>query len=300
MRTESQPIGRLIEQFIAIAFQAHPYHQPVVGYMSDLQSITITDAEAFFEKYYVPSNLVTVVVGDVKTDDVISIVDEYFSRIPRGPEPQPLRTVEPEQIAEKTVILEDPSQPIYLEGYHKPSRTHPDQAAYDAIDDILSRGRTCRLYRKLVRDEKIAVQVGSFAGFPGDKYPNLHLMFAIPSRGVTNEEVQVVIREEIERLKNEDVTDDELQRFKTRAKADLIRSLRSNQGLANSLADYQAVYGDWRELFRYIEKLDAVTKEDIRRVATETYKDKNRTVGMLVTETAESGDEDAAAGQAGS
>jgi predicted Zn-dependent peptidase len=284
MSVESNPIGRLIEQFMTTAFQAHPYHQPVVGYMSDLQSITISDAEGFFETYYVPANLVTVIVGDVRAEEVIPVIEKYFGRIPAGPEPPPLRTVEPEQIAEKTVVLEDPSQPVYAEGYKKGSRTHPDQPVYDAIDDILSNGRTGRLYRSLVRDQKIAVQAGSFAGFPGDKYPNLQIFFVVPARGIENEQVQAALREQIDRLKTEDVTDEELARFKTRAKADLLRSLRSNQGLAMSLADYQTVFGDWRELFRYIDRLDAVTKEDIRRVATDTFQAKNRTVGMIVTE----------------
>ena len=287
MRTDSSPIGRLIEQFMTTAFQAHPYHQPVVGYMSDLKSITMSDAEAFYERYYVPSNLVTTVVGDVKTDEVIEIVERYFGRIPAGPTPPPLRTREPEQIAEKTVVLEDASQPIYLEGYKKGARVHPDQPVYDAIDDILSNGRTGRLYRSLVRDQQIAVQTGSFAGFPGDKYPNLQLFFVVPARGISADDVQAALREEIERLKNEDVSDEEMKRFKTRAKASLLRSLRSNQGLANTFSDYQTIFGDWREVFRYIDKLDAVTKADIRRVAQETFKASNRTIGKIVTETAQ-------------
>jgi predicted Zn-dependent peptidase len=149
LRTESQPIGRMIEQFVSTAFMAHPYHQPVVGYMSDLNSITITDAEAFYQTYYVPSNLVTAVVGDVKAEEIIPVIEKYFGRIPAGPKPPALRTVEPTQIAEKTVILKDPSQPIYAEAYHKPAATDIDQPIYDAIDDVLSNGRTSRLHRSL-------------------------------------------------------------------------------------------------------------------------------------------------------
>ncbi len=297
LRTESQPFGRLLEQFVSAAFMAHPYHQPVVGYMSDLNSITITDAEAFYRTYYVPSNLVTAVVGDIKADEILPVIEKYFGRIPAGPAPPALRTVEPVQIAEKTVILKDASQPIYAEGYHKPAATDIDEPVYNAIDDILSNGRTSRLYRSLVRDKKIAVVAQSFSGFPGTKYPGLWIAFAIPSRGASNEEVQAAIRDELDRLKNEDVSDEELTRFKTRAKADLVRSLRSNQGLANSLVRYQTQFGDWRELFRYIDRLDAVTKADIRRVANDVFKDSNRTVGMIVTETAQ-GDKDEDKGSA--
>jgi predicted Zn-dependent peptidase len=284
LRTESQPIGRLIEQMLAASFVAHPYRQPTVGYMSDLQAFTLTDAQEFYETYYGPSNLVTVVVGDVDPEALMPQIETYFGRVPARPVPPRLRTVEPPQIAERVIRVPDPAQPFYAEGYQKPSATHPDQPVYDAIDDILSNGRTSRLYRRLVEDEKIAVAAASLSGFPGEKYPNLWVAYAIPAKGVDNEQVQAAIRDEIERLKREPVTDAELERFKTRARADLIRSLRSNQGLANALARYHLRYGDWRELFRYLGRLEAVTKEDVQRVARATFTPTNRTVAMIVTE----------------
>jgi len=299
MRTESQPIGRLVEAFTSAAFTAHPYHHPVVGYMSDLQSITITDARAFFNRYYGPANLVTAIVGDVKAADVIPIIDEYFGRIPARPAPEPLRTVEPPQAAEREVVLRDPAQPFYLEGYHKPADTGADQPVYDAIDDILSNGRTSRLYRSLVRDKKIAVATQSLTGYPGQKYPNLWVVYAVPAKGHTDQEVADAIHAEIDRLKTEDVTDAELEKFKTRAKARLLRSLDNNQGLAFQLAEYQRLYGDWQELFRYLDRLDKVTKADIRRVANETFTESNRTVGMIVTESPSSSSDDGSAKTSG-
>jgi len=280
---ENSPFGRLLDQFQSAAFEAHPYKQPVVGYMSDLQSFTATDARKFFDTYYAPSNLTTVIVGDIQPRSVIPILEKYFGRIPARPGPQPLRTVEPPQDAEKVVVLEHSAQPIYLEGYHKPANNNPDQPVYDAIDDIFSRGRTSRLYRTLVRDKKLAIQAGSFSGYPGNKYPNLWAIFAMPSVGVTNEQVQEVIHSEIARLQNEDVTDEELAKFKTRAKADLLRAMRDNQQLADQLAEHQSRYGDWRELFRYLDRIDKVTKADIRRVAGETFVKNNRTVAMSNT-----------------
>ncbi|HWM94041.1 MAG TPA: pitrilysin family protein [Thermoanaerobaculia bacterium] len=281
--SETSPIGKLLDEFQSAAFQAHPYKQPIVGYMSDLQSFTATDAQKFFDTYYAPSNLITVLVGDIRPATAIPVLEKYFGRIPARPGPPPLRTVEPPQEAEKIVVMENDAQPMYLEGYHKPANNHPDQAVYDAIDSIASRGRTSRLYRSLVRDKKLAFQVGSFSGFPGVKYPNLWIIFAMPAYGVTNEQVQEAARAEIERLKTEDVTDEELARFKTRAKADLLRAMRDNLTLADLLADHHRLYGDWRELFRYIDRLDKVTKADIRRVANETFRKGNRTVAMSVT-----------------
>lgn len=284
MRTESQPIGRLVEQALATAFLAHPYKQPVVGYMSDLQSFTATDAEEFYKKHYVPANMVTAIVGHLDPDKVIPLLEEYFGRIPAAPKPPPLRTVEPPQIAEKTVTLIDPSQPFYLEMYHVPSAGHPDTAVYQAIDDVLSNGRTSRLYRSLVRDKKIAAAAFSFSGFPGDKYPGLWIGVLVPTKGHTNEEVQQAMREEIERLKNEPISDEELDRFRTRAKADLLRGLDSNNGLAFQFAFAQTRHGDWRDVFHAIERIEKVTKDDIRRVARDTFITTNRTIAMIVTE----------------
>jgi len=283
MRTESQPFGRLLEQFVATAFMAHPYHHPVIGYASDIQSYTMTDAKKFYEAQYVPANMVTAIVGDVKPETMIPILEKYFGRIPAASVPPPIRTVEPPSIAEKIVILQDPSQPLYVEGYHKPPVTHPDQPVYDAIDDILTNGRTSRLYRSLIRDKRIAVSVGAYGEYPGDKYPHVWMAYAVPGRGVSNQTVQQALREEFDRLKTQDVSDDELARFRTRAKAGLVRALDNNLGLAMHMTDYQMLFGDWRELFRSIEKLDQVTKADIRRVANTMFQSTNRIVGMIET-----------------
>jgi len=281
LRTESTPNGRLFEQFSATAYIAHPYKQPVVGYMSDLQSFTREDAEAFYRKYYVPSNITVAIVGDVNPAQVIPIVDTYFGRIPGGPKPDPLRTVEPPQTAEKAVTLSDPSQPVYMEGYHRPDDNSADDSVYDVIDEVLSAGRTSRLYRDLVRDKKIAAQAGVLNGFPGSKYPALIGVRATPTPGHTNAEVQAAIREQLERLKNEPITDEELKKVKTRAKASLIRGLANNSGIAAQLAITQARKGDWRDLFLSVERLDKVTKEDVMRVAKATFVASNRTVGMI-------------------
>jgi len=146
---------------------------------------------------------------------------------------------------------------------------------------VLSTGRTSRLYRNLVRDKKIAAGAGVLNGFPGSKYPTLIGVRAVPTPGHTNAEVQAAIHEQLERLKTEPITDDELKMVKTRAKADLIRGLASNSGIARQLAATQARQGDWREMFRYIDRLEKVTKEDVMRVASATFVAQNRTVGMI-------------------
>jgi predicted Zn-dependent peptidase len=192
-----------------------------------------------------------------------------------------MTTVEPRQAGEKSVILKEQTQPLYIEGYHKPDYRDPDDAVYDAIQDIFSNGRTSRLYRSLVRDQQIAAQAEGFSGFPGNKYPGLFAFFAVPNPGHTPQEMRTAIHKEIDKLKTTDVSDDELSMFKTRARADLLRGLGDNQGLAEQLAIYQLRFGDWRELFNQLKRIDAVSKEDIRRVASKTFVDTNRTYAMV-------------------
>ena len=286
MRTDSNPIGRLLEQFTTAAYQAHPYHRPTIGWMSDLNSFSATDAKAFFDRYYIPSNMVVTVVGDVKASEAMPILEKYFGRLPSHPTPDERTTTEPPQNSERRVVLQDMSQPLYLEGYHRPDYRNPDDAVYDAIADLMSEGRTSRLYRSLVRDKKIASYSAGFTGLPGNKYPHLFAFYAFPLPGHKPQEMADAIHVEIERLKNEDISDEELKMIKTRAKANLIRGLGSNEGLASSLALYQARYDDWRELFHSVDRIDKVSKADIRRVANQTFVPTNRTVGIIETKTA--------------
>jgi predicted Zn-dependent peptidase len=278
---ESDPFGRLFEQFMATAYVAHPYGQPVVGWPSDLETFSMTDAQAYYKKYYVPTSMIVTLVGDVQASELMPVIEKYFGRLPAGPMPEALRTVEPPQNAERIVILHETSQPIFIEGYHKPSAKDKDDAVYDALQDLMSNGRTSRLYRSLVRDKKIAAQTGGFNGFPGSKYPNMFVFFAISTPGHTPDENRDAIHAEIERLRNEDITDEELQMVKTRAKADLLRRLGDNQGLAFQLGTAQSLYGDWRQLFRHVDEIERVSKADIRRVANTTFVESNRTVAMI-------------------
>ncbi len=283
MSVDSNPVGRLIEQFTTAAFQAHEYHRPTIGWISDLNSFSATDAIHFFDQYYIPSNMVVTVVGDVKASEAMPIIEKYFGRIPSHEKPDERTTTEPPQNSERRVVLHEMAQPLYLEGYHRPDYRSPDDAVYDAIADLMSEGRTSRLYRALVRDKKIASNAAGFTGLPGNKYPHLFAFFAVPLPGHTTEEMEQAIQVEIARIKNEDITGDELKMIKTRSKANLIRSLGSNSGLAFELGMYQARYDDWRELFRQVDRIDKITQADIRRVANQTFVSSNRTVGIIET-----------------
>ena len=239
---------------------------------------------AFHKKYYVGSNIVVAVVGDVKASEVLPMLEKYFDKVPGGPKPEDMTTVEPKQFAEKTVVIREQTQPFYIEGYHRPSYRDKDDAVFDAISDILSNGRVSRLYRSLVRDQQIAAEAAGFSPYPGDKYPSLFAFYAFPLPGHTPAEMREAIHKEIDKLKTTDVTDAELAMYKTRARADLLRGLADNQGLANALAEYQTRYGDWRELFLQLDRVDKVTKDDIKRVANHVFVASNRTSAEIDTE----------------
>ena len=281
MRIDSAPVGRMVEQFLATAYVAHPYGRSGVGWESEVSQITATEAEAFHRKYYVPSNIVVAVVGDVKAADAMPVLERYFGPIPSGPMPEPMATVEPRQFAEKSVVIREATQPFYIEGYHRPDYRDPDDAVYDAITDVFSNGRTARLFRSLVRDQKIAATAEGFSGFPGQKYPGLFAVYAVPLPGHTPEQMRTAIHKELDALKMKPISDEELARYKTRAKADLLRGLADNEGLAHQLAEYQTLFGDWRELFRQLGKVDAVTKADVQRVANKLFVESNRTSARI-------------------
>jgi predicted Zn-dependent peptidase len=237
----------------------------------------------FHRKYYVGANIVVAVVGDIKASKALPVLEKYFSRVPGGPKPEEMTTVEPKQFAEKTVAIREATQPLYVEGYHRPDYRDPDDAVYDAIADIMSNGRVSRLYRSLVRDQQIAAATAGFSPYPGDKYPGLFVFYAYPLPGHTPAQMRDAIHKEIDKLKTADVTDQELAMYKTRTRADLLRGLADNQGLANNLAEYQTRYGDWRELFLQLDRVDKVTKADIRRVANQVFTDSNRTSAWIET-----------------
>lgn len=284
---ETRPIGKLIEDFFATTFKAHPYHHSVVGHMSDLKRITRRDVEIYFKKFYSPSNLTVAIVGDVKANEVFKMAELYFSRIPSGPKPEAIRTEEPEQWGERRVTVTAKSQPVLVLGYHRPSVRHEDDAALEALANIIGQGRSSRLYKLLVKEKKVAAQSGSFNGWPGDKYPNLIAFYAISSKDHTSAECLELIDKEIEKIKQESVTTDELTKFKRTSKKNILDQMKSNRRMAAMLTYNDVVLGDWKLTFDKIKKIEQITAEDIKRVANKYLIKKHRTIGEIIPEEAE-------------
>jgi predicted Zn-dependent peptidase len=289
MRIESQPFGRLLEEFSAVTYTAHPYGRPVVGWHSDITATTIEDAREFYNTYYVPNNITIAIAGDVDPDEARKLAETYFGDIPAGPEPPSVHTEEPDQRGERRFTIEGESQPFFLMGYHTVAQDHPDSKALRLLGTVLSQGRTSRLYKRMVEEEQQAIAVQALNGYPGEKYESMFITFAVPNQGVDLDTLETTILEEISKIKNGDLTQQELDRVRTNARANLIRSLDSNSGLASALASAESQRGDWKKVFTDLDELDSVTLEDLQRVANEYLTKDNRTVGRIVTK---SGEED--------
>lgn len=282
MRIESSTQGKLIELMLATAFMAHPYRVSVAGWGSDIERLRASDAERFFLEYYSPANVTVAVVGDVTPAQIRSYAEKYFGSIPARPLPPPVTTVEPKQEGERRATLETNSQPLLAIGYKRPEQTQKDDPVFDVIADVLSSGRTGRLYTDLVRDKRIALGVSAIPSFPGGKYPNLFILFDVPAAGHTVEENEKALDAEIVRLKRDKVDEATLRRVKTKIRAGLIRQLDSNMGLASQLPVYEVLYGDWRVMFTGLQDIERVTAEDVQRVANEYFKADKRTVVYTV------------------
>jgi predicted Zn-dependent peptidase len=278
---ETRPMGKLVEDFFATSFKAHPYHHSVVGHMSDLRLITRKDVEEYFRKYYGPSNLTVGIVGDVKADEVFRLAEVYFGRIPSGPKPESVRTEEPEQWGERKVIVEARSQPIIIIGYHRPDARHKDSTPLEALANIIGRGRSSRLNQVLVKEKKVAVAAVGITGFPGEKFPNLIAFYAVPAKGHTPAECLELIDEEIEKIKKEPVTAEELTKFKRSEVKSLLSQMKSNARMGALLTYADVVLGDWRKLFDQVEEIRAVSAEDVMRVANKYLVKKHRTIGEI-------------------
>jgi predicted Zn-dependent peptidase len=283
LRIENSPIGLMIEKFTDAAYKVHPYRRPVIGYDEDIRNLTPADIRNFFATYYVPSNITVAVVGDVNPQQVKKLAQTYFGRYKSRAKAKSNISVEPKQTQTREVTLQLPSQPWYLEGYHRPAITHPDEAVYDIIGRLLSNGRTSRLYKSLVETQRLALAAQGFSGFPGDKYPNLMLFYALTAPGRSVDQVAAALRKEIDRLKTEAVTPAELDRVKTQARAELVQELDSNMGMAQELLEYEVKTGSWRNLFKQLDRLAKVNATDIQRVAQATFTPENRTIGKLLS-----------------
>ncbi len=281
MNIESNPEGQLEEAFLNKAFDVHPYRHTPGGSAHDIENFRLADAIAFYKKYYVPSNITLAIVGDIDPAEARRLAQKYFGVIPGGPAPPPVSIVEPPQTVEKRGTIQRESQPFELIGYKRPPVTSKDNAVLEAIGEVLAGGRTGIAYKELVRDKKLALNVGVSPLFPAGRYPNLFMVYFAPNLDRTLDDCEKPLFAIIDRLKTEKVDDATLQRIRAKLRAGLIEKLESDQTLAAELASTQGDFGDWRKLFTEIEEFDKITAGDVMRVANEYLKPETRTVFRL-------------------
>jgi predicted Zn-dependent peptidase len=280
---ESNPDRKLMELFLKTAFTVHPYRRPVIGWKENIPRLNKKLMREFFETFYAPSNTVISVVGDVDTEELRNIIERYFSTLPSNAIARKPILSEPEQEGERRAKLRDAdANPKLIIGYHKPTLPSQDDYVFDVIDGILSQGRTSRLYETLVKETEIASDISTANGFPGARYPNLFVIFATPRHPHTNAELEAAIYEELEKLKVDAVSLEELEKVKSIIKADYIRRLRSNAGLASMLAYFEATAGSYRYITSFLEVLETISPADIQAVSKKYLVETNRTVVELV------------------
>ncbi|MGH7410355.1 MAG: M16 family metallopeptidase [Candidatus Methylomirabilis sp.] len=281
LRTDDDPISALSEAMVAAAYQVHPYRQPVIGWMSDLEGLTREDLVRHYTTYYVPNNAVLIVVGDFRSDELLPKIRQHFGAIPRGPEPPSVRAVEPPQHGERRLTLKKEAElPFVYMGYHVPNLKHQDNYALEVLAYILSGGKSARIYKSLVYEKQIALFAGG--GYDRESIdPNLFPLYASVMPGKTAEEVERALTAEIERLKTEPVPDRELEKAKNQIEAGFLFGQDSVFNLARQLAEYEIAAG-WRAWAAYLPGIRAVRVEDLQRVANTYLTTDNRTVAVLI------------------
>ena len=278
--SENRPGYFFDEQVRAAFFAASPYHWDVIGWMDDLRKFTKKDMEEFHNRYYVPNNAVAIYVGDFNPENIIALADKYFGRIPKGPDIEPIRTGEPPQYSEKRLYGEGPAPTSIQLMFHTPPDGHPDRAPLAVLADVLGSGGggfrmrggggTGRLYKILVKDKELAVNV-SCSSRP-QWYVGSFEFNATPriDKGVQPEDLEKEIWAEVEKIKNDGVTEEEIQKAKNRSEAMFLRSLQSSMGLASSVGRAELNRG-WRTLLTDLDDLNKVTNEDVKRVAAKYF-----------------------------
>ncbi|MDV6235730.1 pitrilysin family protein [Leptospira ellisii] len=282
MRVENRGLGILREKYMDAAFpEGHPYRMPVIGYEKNLGFLDLEKTETFFKNYYDPRRMVIAVVGSLEFDKTEKILRSYFGDLKQG-KSQPQKKIPSAGFAgPKFVSVVHPSAPSKIIGFNKPAFPHPDDAVFGIIDTLLAEGESGRLYKRLVLEEQVAQGVYCWNGDPGDRLSNLFSVYVTNNQNADQKKVESIVQEELDRLKTIPVTSEELFKIKNQIVAGYLRALDDNGKLADVLSLYQLLYGDWKELLRGYEELDAVTPEDVQRVANKYFVPENRTIAEL-------------------
>ncbi|HLF86686.1 MAG TPA: pitrilysin family protein [Nitrospiria bacterium] len=280
--TDDDPYSLVVENMYAIAFLAYPYRSPIIGWMSDLDSLVRDDVYDHYKRYYAPNNATIVIVGDFETDKLLKMIKKHFEKIPKAKAPPDVKIDEPEQFGERRIYVKKEAQLPYLfAGYRAPNYKDNDIYALTLLSNILSSGKSSRFYRSLVYEKSLALNAGG--GYDGFSIgPELFYFYGMPRQGKTLDELEKAIYEEIERVKKEPVTDMELQKAKNQEEAAYILGQDSIFYQARQIGSMETIGAGYKFIEEYVDKVRKVSKEDILRVANKYLVEDRRTVGILV------------------
>jgi predicted Zn-dependent peptidase len=278
-RTDNSPLGYMYFRLFNNAYLYHPYHWTPIGFMDDIQNWTLEDITSFHQTYYQPKNAIIVVTGDVKAEDVFTLAKGRFETIKNKKNIPTVHMVEPRQDGAKRLIVYKESEVEMLAiTYHIPNFLHKDQPALSAISEMLSSGRSSRLYQSLVNEKRLANQIYAYNMENID--PGLFIFMAVCNPGVTAEKVEKEILSQIERLKSKHVDEDELTKVKINTKSDFIHSLESSSSVSDLFGGFLA-RGDLEPLMHYEENINALTPKDIQEAALKYFDETQSTTVIL-------------------
>lgn len=279
---EDKPTGKLYLQMVNLAYEAHPYGVGTIGHASDLRTISRRQAEEFYREHYTPDRLVIVISGDVNPQEALAMAEAYFGRLPARTTPlRQVETVEPPQQGEKRLTLELPFQPFLMMVFHvEGGLDHPDRLVYDVLSNILTSGRTSKLERLLTQEKQVTTEINSSVG-PGRRYPGLLFFSAPVAPGKSLEALEAALWEGLVSMGRDVVDAETLEKAKRQKTVQVLETLQSHHGVAMFLAFAEGLRGEWREAFKDLDRIQAVTAEDVRRVAAKMFVASNRTVGVI-------------------
>jgi zinc protease len=279
---ENSPWEPLGEAVVAMAFNEHPYHWPVIGYESDIKNWTKEDLQKYFKTYYAPNNCVVVVTGNVTVDQVKKLAMQYMEPVPAQPPARSVHIIEPLQTGERRVTVQkEVTTPYLLITYHVPETKNKDYYALDVLNAVLSRGNSSRLYSSLVDQKQLATNI--FIDMPYSFDPFAFNIYTESNTGVNEPEIEKAIYEQIDKIKKDGITDAELQKVKNQKLMDFYEQVETINGKSNNIGNYEVFFGDYKKMFDAPLEYNKITIEDVKRVANQYFKKSNRTVGILQT-----------------
>ena len=281
LRYEDDPQNLVYEEVKAAAFKNHPYRWPVIGWMSDLKTLNPDDLVSHYNKYYQPNNAVVIVVGDVDTKEMLGRIKAAFGKIPAGPAIHEEKVREDEQFGEKRIFVKKEAElPYILSVFKTPNFKDPDSSALEVLEQVLSGGKSARLYSALVYEQQVALS--AWAGYDSlNKDPAVFFVGATAAHGKTAEEVEQALLREIEKIKKVAPTEQEVQKAKNQIEASFIKEQDSFYMQAKTIGTFEMI-GGWRLIDTYLDGVRKVTPEDVRRVAEKYLVADGKTTGILV------------------